>query len=205
MENIKENIKLVLSMSIVGLILLYIGTLLFMPEMTIKIFRFQPYIVLTESMEPVLDVNDMVIITPFDIEEAKVGDMITFEADIDYNGSKEIVTHYIYSIVTTDEDTFIRTNRHFEESSDIIPDTWLIQEADIIGSYGLKVKYVGFLTGFIKSVYGIAIITLNVIIVFAVKYLNKKTKEESELEEPVHLHRQVSIPGNLKSEGQNID
>ena len=30
----------------------------------------------------------------------KVGDIITFNADIDYNGTKEIVTHYIYEAIT---------------------------------------------------------------------------------------------------------
>ena len=41
MKSIIENIKLVGSMVIIGALLLYIGTMLFMPELTIKIFRFQ--------------------------------------------------------------------------------------------------------------------------------------------------------------------
>ena len=180
MKNLVENIKLVVSMTIIGAILLYIGTLVLMPDMTVKIFRFQPFVVVTESMEPYLNVNDMVVVTPFDIDEAEVGDVITFKADIDYNGTEEVVTHYIYSIETTKGETFIRTNRYFEEDEIVVPDTWLIQEQDVIGSYGFHLKYVGFIIGFLKSFYGIAIVIINVVIFSLISYINKKQKQEAQ-------------------------
>ncbi len=180
MKDIIDNIKLGFSMILIGAILLYIGSTVFMPELTIKIFRFQPYIVVTESMEPVINVNDVVVVTTFKIDEAEVGDIITFMADIDYNGTKEVITHYIYEIDRSDEEEIIRTHRHFDEDETVTPDTWLISESDIIGSYAFQIPKLGFLLGFLKSIYGIVIIAVNIILFALIKYFSsrKKTKEE---------------------------
>jgi signal peptidase len=179
-----ENIKIFASMFIIGAILLYIGTSVFMPEMTIKIFRFQPYIVMTESMEPVINVNDMVIVRPFDIDEAEVGDIITFQADIDYNGTKETVTHYIYSIDDSGSEPIIRTNRHFEEDETVTPDTWLIPASDVMGSYGFQIAYVGYIVGFVTSIYGIGVIGLNIAIIATIKYLKNKEEQQEVSTDP---------------------
>ncbi|MDY0240248.1 MAG: S26 family signal peptidase, partial [Bacteroidales bacterium] len=97
---------------IAGLLILYILLELFLPNMTIKVFQFKPYVVVTESMEPVLDVDDLIIVTNPKIDELNPGDIITFRADIDYNGTKEIVTHYINSITESGGEYTIRTNRY---------------------------------------------------------------------------------------------
>jgi signal peptidase len=180
MKNILENIKLVGSMVIIGALLLYIGTLLFMPDLTIKIFRFQPYIIVTESMEPMFNVNDMIIASTFDIEEAEVGDVITFKADIDYNGTKEIVTHYIYEIDRSGSEAIIKTNRHFNSDETVTPDTWLIPESDVIGSYSAHIPYIGYLIDFVTSIYGIVVISINVLVVTAIVRLNKQIKKRDE-------------------------
>ncbi len=182
MKNVIDNIKLGLYMGIIGIILLYIGTLIFMPDLTVKIFRFKPFVVVTESMEPYINVNDMVVVGVFDIDEAEVGDIITFEADIDYNGTKEIVTHYIYEIDRTRDEAVIRTNRYFDEDQTITPDTWIIPENNVIGSYSFHIPYMGYLVGFIKSIYGIIIIGINVLIFGGIKYINRKTKQKELLE-----------------------
>lgn len=183
MKAIIENVKLVISMIAIGAILLYIATTLIMPDMTIKIFRFQPFIVVTESMEPVYNVNDVVVATTFNIDEAEVGDVITFKADIDYNGTEEVITHYIYSIDRSGDEAIIRTNRHFDEGETVTPDTWLIPASSVLGTVSFHVPYLGLLIGFVKSIYGIVIIALNVVIIGAVKYINKKDKKEKLAEE----------------------
>ncbi len=184
MKNIIENIKITISMAIIGALLLYIGTTIFMPELTIKIFQFKPYIVATESMEPYYKVNDMVVATSFNIDEAEVGDIITFKADIDYNGTDEIVTHYIYSIDTSGEEAIIRTNRHFDDNESVTPDTWLIPESDVIGFVSFHIPYAGLAIGFIKSPFGIGVILLNIAIFAGVKYIAKKNDQTVEQKQP---------------------
>lgn len=182
MKNILENVKLVGSMIVIGVVLFYIVTTVFIPELTIKIFKFQPYIVVTESMEPIINVNDVVVVTTFDIDEAEVGDIITFNADIDYNGVNEVVTHYIYEIDTNGEETIIRTHRYFDEDAEVSPDTWLIPASDVIGSYSFRIARLGLVLGFIKSIYGIAVIGLNIVLIIAIKHINKSSRESEEFE-----------------------
>lgn len=199
MKNIIENIKLTLSMVVIGALLLYIGTTIFMPELTIKIFQFKPYIVATESMEPYYNVNDMVVATRFNIEDAEVGDIITFKADIDYNGTDEVVTHYIYSIDTSGEEAIIRTNRHFEDNESVTPDTWLIPASDVIGTASFHIPYAGLIIGFIKSPFGIGVILLNIAIFSGVKYISKKNGKEIEQE-----NRDLDLENSNNFDTENI-
>lgn len=183
MKNIIENIKLTVQMIIIGAILLYSATLILMPKQTVKIFGFQPFVVLTESMEPKIAVNDVVVVTKFNSEDAKIGDIITFNADIDYNGTLETITHYIYSIDDSGEEILYRTNRHFEDVESVTPDTWMIPASQVIGSYGFHIKYLGLIIGFIKSIYGIVVISLNLVIFSVVKYMSKQSKKDKLINE----------------------
>ncbi len=165
-----------------GLLVLYILLELFVPDMTIKVFQFKPFVVITESMEPVIDVDDMVVVFNPNVDNLVVGDIITFKADIDYNGTKETVTHYIHSITeNTDGDRIFRTNRYGSTT----PDTWILQEEDIIGVYGFRIPQLGVLINFIKSPFGIAAISVNLIVIGAIVYLVKSGKKHEEVTEEV--------------------
>ena len=146
--------------------------------MTIKVFQFKPYVVVTESMEPVLDVDDLIIVTNPKVDELEVGDIITFRADIDYNGTKEIVTHYVNSITETNGEYTIRTNRY----GSTVPDTWILSGDDVIGVYSFRVKQLGVFINFVKSPFGIAAIAVNVIVIGAIVYIVKSGKKEGKQE-----------------------
>lgn len=190
MKKIVENVKLVISMVVIGALLLYIATMIFMPTVTLSVFQYQPYNVMTNSMEPVIDVNDVVVVKSFDIDNAEVGDIITFKADIDYNGTEETVTHYIYSIDTSGEETIIRTHRYFEDPENVVPDTWLITESQVIGAYAFHIQYLGYALGFITSIYGIITIGANILIFGAIKYINKRSKR---------VHQQTHLENTVKA------
>lgn len=163
---------------VAGLLILYILLELFLPNMTIKVFQFKPYVVVTESMEPVLDVDDLIIVTNPKVDELEVGDIITFRADIDYNGTKEIVTHYVNSITETNGEYTIRTNRY----GSTVPDTWILSGDDVIGVYSFRVKQLGVFINFVKSPFGIAAIAVNVIVIGAIVYIVKSGKKEGKQE-----------------------
>lgn len=157
-----------------GLLLFYILLEAFLPDMTIKIFQFKPYVVITESMEPVLNVNDMVVVYNVDPDKLEVGDIITFRADIDYNGSKEIVTHYIHSITEdVNGNLEFRTNRY----GSTVPDTWKLSEQEIIGVYGFHIGKIGIVLEFLRSPFGIAALGVNVVIIGAIVYIVKSDKK----------------------------
>ena len=161
-----------------GLLVLYILLEAFLPKVTIKVFQFKPYVVITESMEPVINKDDLVIVTNPRVDNLKAGDIITFEADIDYNGTKEIVTHYINSIVENDDGYTIRTNRY----GSTIPDTWVLDEEDVIGVYAFRIPKLGVFVNFIKSPFGITAIVVNLAVIIAIIYIVKTGKKEKQKE-----------------------
>jgi len=161
-----------------GLLLLFIVLELFLPKMTVKIFQYKPYTVVTDSMEPVIFVGDMVIVknpTNKRIDSLQVGDIITFEGDIDLNGVKEVITHYIM-VINVDDEGFRTYRTNSEVSSN--PDPWVISDQDILGVYAFRIPWIGNLVNFVRSPYGIAAISVNVIVIGAIIYIVKTGKKE---------------------------
>ena len=174
-----HKIKTILYYTIIFILSMYIIFEVFIPDQTVKVFGFKPYNVMTQSMEPVLNVNDMIIVKNFKVEELEVDDIITFYSDIDYNGGEEIITHYIYSIIEDAPGEFtIRTNRYYSEDQTPVADTWRLDENDVLGLYSFKIPYLGYVTEFLKSPFGIAAIVVNAGIIITIVYMIKRDKRE---------------------------
>ena len=174
-----HKIKTILYYTIIFILSMYIIFEVFIPDQTVKVFGFKPYNVMTQSMEPVLNVNDMIIVKNFKVEELEVDDIITFYSDIDYNGEEEIITHYIYSIIEDAPGEFtIRTNRYYSEDQTPVADTWRLDENDVLGLYSFKIPYLGYVTEFLKSPFGIAAIVVNAGIIITIVYMIKRDKRE---------------------------
>lgn len=156
------------------------------PRQTVKIFGFKPYYVMTSSMEPVLKVNDLIIVNNADVDSLEVGDIITFYADIDYDGESEIVTHYINSITenTSDSGYIIRTNRYYTENQEVVQDPWVLTDDDVLGEYSFRIPFLGLVAQFFQSPFGIAVIVVNAGIIIAIVYLIRREKNaQKELNE----------------------
>jgi len=163
---------------VVGILVFYIVISLFAPEKTVKIFGFKPYVVITDSMEPYIMVNDLIIVKNPDVDELVVEDIITFYADINYDGENEIVTHYIYSINEDDDgDLLFKTHGYFENDADIYSDYWVIGEDDVLGQYSFKIPVIGAIVQFVKSPFGIAAMVVNIGVIAGIIYLIKKGDE----------------------------
>lgn len=68
--------------------------------------------VVSDSMEPTIQKGDMITGKTLSLEEKKelgAGDIITFFADLDGDGVKEINTHRIVKVLSVGEDTAFRT------------------------------------------------------------------------------------------------
>lgn len=173
---------------VAGILVLYIAISVFMPEKTVKVFGFNPYVVITNSMEPYIDVNDLIFVKNAKVDELVVEDIITFYADVNYDGKKEIVTHYIYSITDgVDGKLVFRTHRYYENAADVSPDGWVLGEDDILGQYMFKIPKVGAVILFIKSPFGIAALLVNAGVIGGIVYLVKKgeVKVEEKKEDKV--------------------
>lgn len=179
-----DYIKTGLFYIIAGILVLYIAISIFMPEKTVKVFGFKPYIVITESMEPDIMVFDLIIVKNPKIDELEVDDIITFYADMNYDGEKDVITHYIYSINENDDgDLIFRTNGYFENEADTFPDYWLLGEDDILGQHALTIPKLGYLVQFVKSPFGIAALVVNAGVIAGIIYLIKKSDVKVEEKE----------------------
>lgn len=184
MEKMNENstlmgkIKTGFFFLISGILVLYISISVFMPENTVKVFGVKPYVVITDSMEPFINVNDLIIVKNPKTDELETEDIITFYADINYDGEKEIVTHYIYSInENPDGDLVFKTHRHFEAGDQVFTDNWVIGEEDVLGQHIVTIPYVGAVVQFAKSPFGIAAMIVNFGIIVGIIYIMKRTEK----------------------------
>ena len=76
-NNVWKLVRTVLFFLVSGLLVLYILFELFIPDMTIKVFQFKPFVVITNSMEPKIDVDDLIFVVNVDPDNLKEGDIIT--------------------------------------------------------------------------------------------------------------------------------
>ncbi len=170
-----NNIKSIAFYVLAGILVSYILIEVILPSQTIKIFQFKPYVVVTESMEPVINVNDLIVVTNPNLDKLEVGDIITFEADIDYNGTKEVVTHYIYSIETN-----LQGVRVFQtiRNGGTVPDVWTLTDQDILGKYAFRIPFLGNIINFVKSPFGIAAVAVNIVVIVSIVYIVKASKKD---------------------------
>lgn len=115
------------------LVLAGLGFLYFAPD-------YNLYLVRSESMEPAIDMGDLIITGPVDgllSRQLAPGTVITYEHN------KETVTHRIDSI----EGAAITTKGDAVED----PDPWTVEMSSVRGVYMFKIPYVGYLTSFVQT------------------------------------------------------
>lgn len=165
-KKVKHYIKTVMFLFVVIALVLYIMLEVFLPHQTVKVFGFKPYVVITGSMEPVIKVNDVVVVTRTNPQQLEIGDIITFAVDLNQDGNREVVTHYLYDVTKNSSgDTVYRTQAHFENPDDASPDPWLVSEEDILGAYAFKIPQLGLLIQFLQSPLGIMTMVVNFLVI----------------------------------------
>lgn len=176
----KSIVSNVLFWSVLSFLAFYLGMVSFFPAQSMDLFGFTTYVVTTDSMVPVIKVNEFIVVVNTPHEELQVGDIITFYADVNLDGKDEIVTHYLATIGEA-EDGSAYYKTHAYGLNDISErDFWTLTDADIIGEYAYSIPVLGYVISFIRSPYGIATIGVNVVVIGLIYYLitdkNKKKK-----------------------------
>ncbi|MFA7561746.1 MAG: signal peptidase I [Candidatus Izemoplasmatales bacterium] len=162
---------------IVVVLVFYILVELLLPKQTVKIFGFKPYSVITRSMEPVIMDGDFIIVGNAKYDELVPQDIISFYADFDNDGKKEIITHYIASV---NDDGARRTYKTQGYERPI--DSWILTDSDILGVYSFKIPYLGKFVTFLKTPLGIAVLVLNVAVIILLKINIDKFRNKKKIE-----------------------
>lgn len=146
--------------------LLFVGIVLLVYVLDIKIRAakgdystptFNAYVVLTGSMLPEIQVNDVVVTKKVDVSSLKVGDVITF-ASADTRFLNTIITH---RIIKKEYDSKTKTySFQTQGDNNNVADSALVPQNNIYGKVILKIPKLGYLQEFLASDGGWIIVIL---------------------------------------------
>ncbi len=143
--------------------------------------QYDHYVIATDSMEPVIDVGDIVIIdTDINLEELTEGQIIAFYADIRGDGVKRVVVHYLDDIKEVDGEVIYKTKPEISDSQD----PWELTADDIVGIKVLTIPKVGPFLLFAQSSIGRIVLLLDIVMIYMILSLfpKKETKKSSRSE-----------------------
>lgn len=180
-----ETIKSILYWLTVGVLILYISLLVFSPNTMMDVFGFRAFIVLSNSMEPVINQNDLIVSKRAKEEELEVGDIITFHIYLEDIGTEGVVTHYIGAIEEINGTTIYKT-KHTHQGEGIY-DGWVDKDGnpidvtfdDIEGEYVFKIPYLGYVKDIIQDkTFVFLVLTTGTIIYILIRVIRKELDED---------------------------
>lgn len=165
----KENVKIAKKVfEIIAIILIYNIILIAISSANkinvINIFGYKSYIIKTNSMEPTIKINDVVIAKKVEKQEIKIGDVITFIQ------KGEVITHRITQIEDNNTYTTKGDNNNIE-------DTFKINYDKIEGKHVLTIPYLGAIVRLLDNKIVFLIITLIVLIFMLITIINQEKRE----------------------------
>jgi len=104
------------------------------------------FVVVSDSMEPVIKTGSIVFTTSVDVAQIKIGDIVAFTSP---SNPKEQILHRIFSIKSTSPLLFKTKGDHNN-----YPDPWDLMGAGILGKQIFIIPYLGYFAAFIKTPLG---------------------------------------------------
>ncbi len=143
------------------------------------IAKYDHYIIVTGSMDPVIKINDVVIIdSSVEAKDLSIGDIIAFKTDLNSDGKDEVVVHYLSSVNTVNGETIYKTHPEVSNTED----TWDLNEDDILGLHVLTIPKIGGVLRFATSTIGKITLLIDIMVIYLLFefILESKEKEISE-------------------------
>jgi signal peptidase len=116
-------------------------------------FGWRLDVVQSGSMSPAIGVGDLVITSPCDPDEVRVGDVICFRSE------GMMVCHRVVSVDSTNE-TIVTKGDANED-----PDPSPVPFDNVVGKVALNVPFLGYVVSFLKGPFGWALMILLAILV----------------------------------------
>lgn len=200
MNHILKTVKKVANFLVYAIIIFlfyYLFLEIVMPRKTIDYIGFKTFVVLTPSMEPVINVNDMIVVRNIKEENIDVGDAITFEVYIKAFDQEVFVTHYVAEIAQSDGKNIYYTQGTNADVGEY--DRWLdefdqeieITYEDIVGVYVFKLPNFGLLTRMLQDPYMLGFIVIDILIITYLVKLIRNNKKSTVKDETDSIDRTV--------------
>lgn len=190
-KNIYNILTTLLIVSVVILVLLLVG---------VRALGFEPYTVLSGSMEPKLHVGSVIYVEKVDPRELAVGDPLTFTLD------GTVITHEIVEIIEADNvyDMQFMTQGITNNVSD-----GYIPVASIIGRPKFSIPYLGYVAAYLQNSSAIMGIVCVVIVLLLISVLldfltaDKKKPDKSSVLPDHTADPDGDSENNIKQEDSN--
>ena len=167
-NNVLKKIASVTFFVLLSLVLLYNTTIIvksiLYPDKTPSFFGIKTYTIVSGSMQPELNIGDVIIVKETNDLELNIGDIIS------YRSGQSIVTHRIHKI------NYENGRKNYITKGDYnnVEDNIIITIDSIEGKVVNKLSGVGNITLFLQNKYSIIVITL----LFFIYLIFKKNKKE---------------------------
>ena len=118
----------------------------------LKFFGYQSFVIYSGSMEPTVKVGSLLLTRPVDVEDLRVGDVITYRSP----GNHTTLTHRIVSIRQEDGDWVFQTKGDANPE----PDPREVILRGQVTKMAFGIPYLGYVVDFARSTAGIALFLL---------------------------------------------
>ena len=163
------------------LIILFIINLILSFEENTHIFGIYIFNIVSESMEPTLEKNDVVIVQKCATSKLRKGDIITFLQD------ERTISHRIVGVTQEKGTIKFETKGDNNEISD--PDK--IEPRQVYGKVLFRIKKIGKFIDYIKNARGLINIVIFIIIVYILISLKDKQKNSRKMKRKKYEIKQM--------------
>ena len=148
------------------LIILFIINLILSFEENTHILGIYMFNIVSESMQPTLDVNDLVVVQKVEISELKKDDIITFLQE------DRTISHRINRVIKEKDNIKFITKG---DNNDIV-DPDIVESGQVYGKVVFSIKGIGTIISYIQNVRGFINIAIFIVIVYILVSLKDKQK-----------------------------
>lgn len=166
-KKIKKTLKYII-LNI--LIILFIINLILLFEENTHICGIYCFNIISESMEPTLNVNDVVIVKKTNIANLQKGDIITFNQD------GRIISHRIKKIIKDDNYLIVTQGDNNE-----VEDKDVVKEEQIYGKVIFKIGKIGKIISYIQNMRIFINIIIFIVIIYILMNLRDNQKNERKI------------------------
>ena len=167
----KKKIKKTLKYIILNiLIIFFIINLILLFEENTHICGIYCFNIISESMEPTLNVNDVVIVKKTNIANLQKGDIITFNQD------GRIISHRIKKIIKDDNYLIVTQGDNNE-----VEDKDVVKEEQIYGKVIFKIGKIGKIISYIQNMRIFINIIIFIVIIYILMNLRDNQKNERKI------------------------
>lgn len=153
------------------LIILFIINLILSFEENTHILGIYMFNIVSESMEPTLEVNDVVVVQKCEPLQLQIGDIITFDKE------DRTISHRIIDIKK--ENGIIKYKTKGDNNE--IPDSDLVEAGQIYGKVQFSIKKIGKAVSYIQNARGFINIVIFAVIVYILVSLREKQKNSRKM------------------------